>query len=84
MYARTGQTPHGPDAATFDRASGEDLRPQRLADTLAFMFESRYLYAATTFALSAATLDRDYDAAWGGFEKARLAAGPSARKGKKP
>ena len=35
---------HGPDAATFERASRAELVPQKLDDTLAFMFESRYVY----------------------------------------
>ncbi len=63
---------HGPDRASYDKAVAAELEPQYLAGTLAFMFESRYLYEATEFALSAAHLDPDYGAAWGGFEKAKV------------
>ena len=61
---------HGPDRASYDSAVAAKLEPRYLADTLAFMFESRYLFEATAFALSSATLERDYDAVWAGFEKA--------------
>ncbi len=63
---------HGPDRASYDKAVAAKLEPQYLAGTLAFMFESRLLYEPTAFALSAAHLDPDYDAAWGGFEKAKV------------
>ena len=36
---------HGPDRATFDRAIAADLQPQKIADTLAFMFETRLVAA---------------------------------------
>ena len=32
---------HGPDAETFERASNAELKPQYLANTLAFMFETQ-------------------------------------------
>ncbi|WP_148286007.1 homogentisate 1,2-dioxygenase domain-containing protein, partial [Xanthomonas vasicola] len=33
---------HGPDAATFDKASQADLtRPEVITETMAFMFETR-------------------------------------------
>jgi homogentisate 1,2-dioxygenase len=63
---------HGPDRASYDRAVGAELKPQYLGDTLAFMFESRYLFEPTAHAMGSATLDKDYDAAWSGFEKATL------------
>ena len=62
--------PHGPDAATFEKASAADLAPHRLADTLAFMFESRHVFRPTAQALAAANLQPDYDAVWQGFEPA--------------
>ncbi|MEP7068365.1 MAG: homogentisate 1,2-dioxygenase [Usitatibacter sp.] len=61
---------HGPDRASYQRAVDAKLEPQYLGDTLAFMFESRYLFEPTAHAMGAATLDKDYDAAWAGFEKA--------------
>jgi homogentisate 1,2-dioxygenase len=63
---------HGPDSASYDKAIAAKLEPQYLADTLAFMFESRYAFEPTAYALSSPTLDRDYDKAWGGFRKAKL------------
>ena len=42
---------HGPDRATFDRAVAADLQPQKIADTLAFMFETRLVLRPTRFAL---------------------------------
>jgi homogentisate 1,2-dioxygenase len=60
---------HGPDAATFERASHAELAPQRLGDTLAFMFESRYVIHPTPFALAAAQLQRDYQACWSGLAR---------------
>ena len=63
---------HGPDRASYDHAIAAKLEPRYLAGTLAFMFESRYLFEATAYALASPTLDRDYDMAWSGFEKASL------------
>jgi homogentisate 1,2-dioxygenase len=59
---------HGPDRATFDRAVSAGLAPQKIADTLAFMFETRLVVRPTRFALETPSLQRDYDACWGGFE----------------
>lgn len=61
--------PHGPDAATFERASNAALTPHKVEDTLAFMWESRYVFRPTKFALGAKELQKDYDAAWSGFRK---------------
>lgn len=61
--------PHGPDLATFDKASSVELQPHRVRDTLAFMWESRYVFRPTRFALGARELQKDYDAVWGGFRK---------------
>jgi homogentisate 1,2-dioxygenase len=43
------------------------LEPRYLANTLAFMFESRYVFEPTAHALASPTLDRKYDDAWNGF-----------------
>jgi homogentisate 1,2-dioxygenase len=63
---------HGPDRASYDKAVGAELAPHFMADTLAFMFETRYLYAAPEASLNAPTRDRTYDSAWSGFAKARV------------
>jgi homogentisate 1,2-dioxygenase len=59
---------HGPDRATFERASNAELAPHKIADTLAFMFETRLVIRPTEFALRNAALQRDYDSCWAGFE----------------
>jgi homogentisate 1,2-dioxygenase len=60
---------HGPDAATFERAVAAELRPQRLDNTLAFMFESRYVIRPTRFALQSPLLQHDYRECWDGLAK---------------
>jgi homogentisate 1,2-dioxygenase len=60
---------HGPDRATFEKATAAELIPQKIADTLAVMFETRLVIRPTRFALETAALQRDYDTCWAGFEK---------------
>ena len=62
-------TAHGPDVATFEKASGAELKPNKIEGSLAFMFESRYVFRPTQFAMESPQLQRNYDAAWGGFNK---------------
>ncbi|MGA8399944.1 MAG: homogentisate 1,2-dioxygenase [Stellaceae bacterium] len=59
---------HGPDRATFERATTAELQPQKIADTLAFMFETRLVIQPAEFALTTPALQRDYDQCWAGFE----------------
>ncbi|MEM7704613.1 MAG: homogentisate 1,2-dioxygenase [Pseudomonadota bacterium] len=61
--------PHGPDAEAFTNASEADLKPEFLADTMAFMFESRYLMRPTAQAMEAAERQRDYWEVWRGLKK---------------
>ena len=60
---------HGPDRATFEKAVAAELKPQKIEDTLAFMFETRMVIRPTRFALETPALQRDYDSCWAGFEK---------------
>ena len=61
---------HGPDAATFEKASTMDTtKPQKVADTLAFMFETRTLLRPTRFALESAQLQARYFECWQGLRK---------------
>ena len=61
---------HGPDAATFSAASQADTsRPQRISDTMAFMFETRSLLRPTAWALQSAQLQSDYAQCWQGLRK---------------
>ncbi|WP_420145944.1 homogentisate 1,2-dioxygenase [Sphingobium sp.] len=63
---------HGPDAASYDKAVSADLAPHRIADTMAFMFESRHLFHPTRWAMETPLLQADYDDCWTGFSKAQL------------
>ncbi len=60
---------HGPDAATFDAATKAKLEPRYLDDTLAFMFESRFIIRPTRFAMETPALQRDYWQCWKGLRK---------------
>jgi homogentisate 1,2-dioxygenase len=61
--------PHGPDATAFTKATGQALRPQKLADTMAFMFETRYPQHLTRYAARLETLHRDYIDCWKGLDR---------------
>jgi homogentisate 1,2-dioxygenase len=69
MSLHNSMSAHGPDAATFEKATAADLAPHFIADTLAFMFETRYVVRPTRFALETDALQPDYDACWQGFRK---------------
>ena len=61
---------HGPDADTFARALVADTStPQRIADGLAFMFETRWLMKPTRFAMESAQLQPEYFRCWQGLRK---------------
>ncbi|WP_338865115.1 homogentisate 1,2-dioxygenase [Myxococcus stipitatus] len=63
---------HGPDRASYEQAVKVDLKPHKIQDTLAFMFESRWVFRPTRFAMETPAMQLDYDHCWDGFEKARL------------
>ena len=61
---------HGPDAETFAKATAADTtRPQRVGDTMAFMFETRAVIRPTRYALETAELQHDYYRCWQGLAK---------------
>ncbi|MEU8917994.1 homogentisate 1,2-dioxygenase [Streptomyces nigrescens] len=60
---------HGPDRETFDRASAAELRPQKIDDGLAFMFETRWPLTLTEQARDAGHLQRGYDDVWQGLQR---------------
>jgi homogentisate 1,2-dioxygenase len=60
---------HGPDAATFEKARTAKLVPQKITDTLAFMFETGFVVRPTRFALETPALQPDYDDCWQGLPK---------------
>ncbi|WP_051971527.1 homogentisate 1,2-dioxygenase [Massilia sp. 9096] len=60
---------HGPDAATFDKASSADTsRPHRVTDTMAFMFETRNPIVATGQASNSPQLQANYQDCWAGIQ----------------
>ena len=69
MSLHNSMSGHGPDAETYDRATQAELKPHYLADTLAFMFETRFVLETTRFALETESLQRDYFECWQGLKK---------------
>lgn len=63
---------HGPDQASYEKAVAADLKPHRIADTMAFMFETRHVVRPTAWAMATPTMQLDYDDVWTGFAKAQL------------
>jgi homogentisate 1,2-dioxygenase len=61
---------HGPDAETFEKASATDTsKPHKVADTMAFMFETRTVIRPTEYALSSPQLQKNYQDCWAGIRK---------------
>ena len=61
---------HGPDAATFERASVADVStPHKVDSTMAFMFETRFVIRPTARALESAQLQADYYRCWSDLKK---------------
>ena len=61
--------PHGPDRGAFEGASNADLAPEKLDDTMSFMFETRFPQHLTPFAAQEAPMQDDYIECWDGLEK---------------
>ena len=51
--------PHGPRADAFGKASNVELKPVKLTNTLAFMFET-FPQQVSKFAATSGTLQEDY------------------------
>jgi len=60
---------HGPDATSYEGAASAKLLPQYLGETLAFMFETRYVLCPTEQAMAAPQLQRDYYECWQDLKK---------------
>jgi homogentisate 1,2-dioxygenase len=60
---------HGPDQASYLKATQAELKPTKIADTMAFMFESRWVIRPTGWAVETPLAQADYDAVWQGFVK---------------
>ena len=67
MSLHNCMVPHGPDTEAFEKASNAALVPHKLDDTLAFMFESRWRFHPTAFALNGGALDAGYADGWAGL-----------------
>ncbi|WP_448586681.1 homogentisate 1,2-dioxygenase [Thermaurantiacus sp.] len=63
---------HGPDLATWERATAATLEPVKLEGGLAFMVETRAPFRLSAAAARSPARQRDYDAAWAGFPRPRL------------
>lgn len=61
--------PHGPDHDAWLKATSADLRPEKLADTMAFMFETRYPLIPTAYAGSVPAIQEDYPTVWHELER---------------
>ena len=61
---------HGPDAASYDKALAVDTaKPQHVAGTMAFMFETRNVIHPTRQARESPQRQRDYQQCWQGLRK---------------
>jgi homogentisate 1,2-dioxygenase len=69
MSLHNCMSPHGPEADVFEKASNAELEPQRYENTLAFMFESRYIISPTKYALEGKERQPNYAACWKGIQK---------------
>ena len=63
---------HGPDRPSYERAIHADLSPVRTDNGMAFMFESRFAFSPTRFAMETPLCQLDYDDCWAGFQKAQV------------
>ena len=61
--------PHGPDAPAFEHASSSELKPVKLTDTMAFMFETRFPQRVTNYAARLEQLQNDYIDCWQDLRK---------------
>ena len=62
-------TAHGPDAESWEKATRAELKPQKIENTMAFMFESRYAMRLTRYAVESSELQHDYFKGWQGLKK---------------
>jgi len=63
---------HGPDQASYEKSVSAALRPQKIENTMAFMFEGRHVIRPTRWAMETPLCQRGYDEVWDGFRKAQV------------
>jgi homogentisate 1,2-dioxygenase len=61
--------PHGPDETAFEHASNSELKPIKLTDTMAFMFETRFPQRLTKYAANLKERQDDYIDCWKGLRR---------------
>ena len=61
--------PHGPDKDAFEGASNAALKPEKLEETMSFMFETRFPQHLTEFAAREAPMQEEYIEVWDRLEK---------------
>jgi homogentisate 1,2-dioxygenase len=61
--------PHGPDEQAFEHASNSEIKPVKLTNTMAFMFETRFPQRVTKYAAGLKELQQDYIDCWQGLRK---------------
>jgi homogentisate 1,2-dioxygenase len=61
--------PHGPDTDAFEHASNAELKPVKLSNTLAFMFETRFRQRVTKYAATLSERQDNYIDCWTGLKK---------------
>jgi len=67
MSLHNAMLPHGPDTEAFYGASLKELNPEKLDNTLAFMFETRFPQQLTKYAAELPTLQTNYPDVWDGL-----------------
>jgi len=67
-----GFSPHGPDLSTYEKAIKAELLPERIENTMAFMFETSHKIAVPDQALALENRQKNYDQVWDRFAKAKL------------
>jgi len=61
--------PHGPDHLGFEKASNTELKPLKLENTMAFMFETRFPQQMTSYAANLDQVQDDYIDCWENLER---------------
>ena len=69
MSLHNQMLPHGPDEQAFEDASNAKLAPAKLADTLAFMFETRFRQRVTRYAADLPQRQAHYADCWQGLRR---------------
>ena len=61
--------PHGPDKEAFEKASNRDLVPEKLSNTMSFMFETRFPQHLTKYSAEEAPIQENYIDCWSDIQK---------------